>query len=358
LDLPLRQIVGRAMKQVGQSHISQAISAHKKGELKAWVESFLSQEKNQGLLDAIRSTPIKALKLIQYPLDKINKIQGPEVHDQRESLDIWEERVSRQVSQIKKGYLPAPLIVTDFWWPLEIADGNHRHEALVREGFKSYWTIFILKNNDSLFQIKKQPKITTILTDVGGVLVRTENTLARQAWETTLGLTKGQLSEELYKLQPASEATLGQVKGNQIWQGIKEKFNLTPDQLIQIREDFHSGDKLNTRLCNYLKNLRPQLTVAIFSNAWDDGRHNYQNKFHLDEVVDQMIISAEVGLKKPDSKFYQYALETLNAKPESTIFIDDDQRNIFIAEFLGIKSIHFTNTQTTIDTLDVLLDKV
>ena len=345
------------IKQVSQSHISQAVSAHKKGELKSWVESFLSQEKNQGLLDAIRNTTIKALTLTQFPLDKINKIQGPEIHSQRETLDVWENRVSRQVSQIKKGHLPAPLIVTDFWWPLEIADGNHRHEALVREGFKSYWTIFIFKNSDSLSQINHQPKITTILTDVGGVLVRTESTQARQAWEKKLGLAKGQLSKELYGFHSAIEATLGRTKAVEIWQGIKEKFNLTSDQLLKLQEDFHSGDRLNTGLCNYLNSLRPELTVAIFSNAWDSSRQIYKNKFHLDEVVDQMIISAEVGLKKPDSKFYQYALETLNAKPESTIFIDDDQKNIFIAEVLGIRSILFTDTLSTTNTLKVLLDK-
>lgn len=131
-----------------------AIAAHKKGQLKAWVEKFLEAEHNHGLANAIKNTPLKALEFVRFPLEKLNKIQGPEAIPDRESLNTWESRVQEQITEIKNGRLPAPLIVTDFWWPLEIADGNHRHEALVREGFKKYWTIFFVKDEKNLQLIK------------------------------------------------------------------------------------------------------------------------------------------------------------------------------------------------------------
>lgn len=200
------------------------------------------------------------------------------------------------------------------------------------------------------------PKIKSILVDVGGVLVRTENITGRQIWEKKLGLPTGQLTIELFDLQPAIEATLGRMHSDEIWHGIQQKFSLTANELAKLREDFYAGDRLNTKLCDYLKSIRPRYEVAIFSNAWGNARPVYENKFHLNEVVDQMIISGEVGLKKPEAKFYQYALTLLKSKPGETILIDDERKNIFIAEALGIKGILFINTQSTINELKRTLE--
>ncbi len=56
---------------------------------------------------------------------------------------------------IEDEYAPPPLIVTDYWSPMEIVDGNHRHEALLRNGVEKYWAIFFIKN-ESTKQLLRQ----------------------------------------------------------------------------------------------------------------------------------------------------------------------------------------------------------
>jgi 2-haloacid dehalogenase len=50
-------------------------------------------------------------------------------------------------------------------------------------------------------------------------------------------------------------------------------------------------------------------------------------------------------MRKPTPEFYQILLDRYNVKPEESLFIDDNYRNILAAEKLGINSIHFTSPE-------------
>ena len=134
----------------GNESIKSAIAAHKKGTLLDWVNDFLKLEGNVGLLKVLEENRPKWVEMVDFPLHLLNRIRGPEDIPNRESLEVWERRVSKQITNLQKGQISSPLIVTDYWNSLEIADGNHRHEALVRRGIKTYWTIFLLKSKSSI----------------------------------------------------------------------------------------------------------------------------------------------------------------------------------------------------------------
>lgn len=131
---------------------STALEASKRGVLLAWVNDYLSSKYGNKELAVIlkkQKPTIAILKL--FPLHQLKRIAGPE-RDMLfpEAVAIWEEKVSSLVEKIEKGITLPPLIVTDFWQEKELADGNHRHEALIRGGYKKYWTIFIYKNKQSM----------------------------------------------------------------------------------------------------------------------------------------------------------------------------------------------------------------
>jgi len=54
------------------------------------------------------------------------------------------------------------------------------------------------------------------------------------------------------------------------------------------------------------------------------------------ELFDGVVISAHVGLMKPNPAIYTYLLDTYKLKPEETVFIDDQQENLNAAERNGI----------------------
>lgn len=55
------------------------------------------------------------------------------------------------------------------------------------------------------------------------------------------------------------------------------------------------------------------------------------------DYFDALYRSYEVKLMKPDPKFFQLVLEREGLRPEEALFVDDGQRNVEVAESLGIK---------------------
>jgi HAD superfamily hydrolase (TIGR01509 family) len=75
----------------------------------------------------------------------------------------------------------------------------------------------------------------------------------------------------------------------------------------------------------------------------------------MDDAFDYIIISAEVGVAKPDPKIFQIALEQAGAKPKEAVFVDDFYVNIEGCEKVGMKGIHFKDTESTLQQLKQLL---
>ena len=87
------------------------------------------------------------------------------------------------------------------------------------------------------------------------------------------------------------------------------------------------------------------VTVALVSNSWGSG--TAYPRVRLAEVFSTVVISEEVGLRKPDAAIYRLALDRIGVPPERTAFIDDARPNLDGAEALGIVGILHTDPETT-----------
>ncbi len=79
-------------------------------------------------------------------------------------------------------------------------------------------------------------------------------------------------------------------------------------------------------------------------------------EWQIADAFDDLVISAEVRLMKPDPQIYQLALERLGAEPEQAVFIDDSITNVLGAHGVGIHAIHFHNPGQAIGELNALLN--
>ena len=68
-----------------------------------------------------------------------------------------------------------------------------------------------------------------------------------------------------------------------------------------------------------------------------------EKKEDVVKLFEDIIISGEVKMIKPDSKIYQLAIDKFNLNPNKTVFIDDKLININAAAKIGFKTIHLTN---------------
>ena len=66
-------------------------------------------------------------------------------------------------------------------------------------------------------------------------------------------------------------------------------------------------------------------------------------RFDFLKWFDGIVVSGAEKMRKPTPAFYQILLDRYQVKPDESLFIDDNYRNILAAEKLGIECIHFSS---------------
>ncbi len=199
--------------------------------------------------------------------------------------------------------------------------------------------------------------IRAVIFDFGGVLVRTEDRTSRQQLAERLGMSYQELSEVVFDSETARQSALGEISADEAWEIIRKKLGLTPEELASMREQFWGGDVLDTELIDFLRELKGDYQIALLSNAGNDLRQALEEEWQISDVFDLIVISAEVGLAKPDPKVYQHILEQLGIEPHEAVFVDDFIENVNAASAAGMYAIHFKGSQQARNSLAELLER-
>ena len=93
-----------------------------------------------------------------------------------------------------------------------------------------------------------------------------------------------------------------------------------------------------------LKELKKnKISCFALSNWSSETFVGMLEEFPFLDDFDDIIISGDVKLVKPDAKIYNLAIKKFSLIPENTVFIDDKIENIQAAEKLEFKTIHLTD---------------
>ena len=93
--------------------------------------------------------------------------------------------------------------------------------------------------------------------------------------------------------------------------------------------------------------------TCLLSNSW--GRDDYPRDV-FPELFDAWVISAEVGMRKPEERIFRHAAGLLGLHPEQCVFIDDLEANIDAAAALGMAGVHHREPLSTAARLAALLN--
>lgn len=198
--------------------------------------------------------------------------------------------------------------------------------------------------------------IRAVIWDLGGVLVRTEDSTYRQKLAERVGKSSRELEDLVFGLEAGRRAQLGEVSYADHWEYLRQFLNYTPEEIETFRLDFFRGDRLDQDLIDYIRRLRRRYKTGLLSNALSDLRHLVTEVWNFADAFDEMIISAEAGLMKPDPRIYHLALSKLGAAPQEAVFIDDFAHNVEGARAVQMHAIHFKNPTQARAELEALLN--
>jgi putative hydrolase of the HAD superfamily len=94
------------------------------------------------------------------------------------------------------------------------------------------------------------------------------------------------------------------------------------------------------------------IATGLISNSW--GTTRYPREL-LGELFDGVVISGEVGLRKPAPRIYELGAQAIARDPAACVFVDDLPFNLSPAEELGMATVHHTAAETTVAELERLL---
>jgi epoxide hydrolase-like predicted phosphatase len=181
-----------------------------------------------------------------------------------------------------------------------------------------------------------------VIFDWGGVLMRTVNYSPRHAWDERLGLPPGSVERVVHGITAWQAAQKGEIDLETYWQAVAAELNLSSEQLAGLRRDFYSGDRLDGNLVGLIRDLKARgIPVGLMSNNTLDLIDTL-SELGLSDCFDACVISAEIGVMKPDPGAYRAILDRVNVAPHNAIFIDDFPRNVEGARAVGMAAIHFT----------------
>lgn len=100
---------------------------------------------------------------------------------------------------------------------------------------------------------------------------------------------------------------------------------------------------LNHEVVAIIESLhRSGYKTALLSNSHIEELAPILDTHHLWPYFNEVIISSEFGIAKPDPAIYHVMALQLAEQPTDILYIDDNPTNIASASRLGITSIHFT----------------
>jgi epoxide hydrolase-like predicted phosphatase len=199
-------------------------------------------------------------------------------------------------------------------------------------------------------------KIKAIIWDIGGVLERTEDLAPRQQLAERLGMSYNDLCHLIFGDSTEFRVQLGKISLDNHYHFVQEQLGMrSRADFNEVIHQFFAGDHLDTELVDHIRALKPGYTTAVLSNYSEVLREKINNWWKIGDAFDHLVISAEVGYKKPSPEIYRIVLEKIGCQPEEAVFIDDDARNIETARQLGIHGIHFQDPDQALNELNDLL---
>lgn len=85
------------------------------------------------------------------------------------------------------------------------------------------------------------------------------------------------------------------------------------------------------------------IRVALLSNSWG----NTYPRERIDALLDPVVISGEIGLRKPLAPIYRLTLDRLGLPADRVLFVDDAEANVLGARAVGMQALRHTDADTT-----------
>jgi putative hydrolase of the HAD superfamily len=126
-----------------------------------------------------------------------------------------------------------------------------------------------------------------------------------------------------------------------------------PLEAAGIRDRMFAGMGPDERMINAVRRAHDAgIKTGLISNSWGpSGYHTAE----IEGVFDAVLISGEIGMRKPDPEIFLHAAALLGLPPDACVFVDDLEQNAEGARAVGMDGIVHRSARFTVPKLEDLL---
>jgi putative hydrolase of the HAD superfamily len=208
------------------------------------------------------------------------------------------------------------------------------------------------------------PELRALIVDWGGVLTEPLES-AMRSWAEIDGVDfdhytgvmrewLGQHQGELALSNPVAALERGEIEVPHFEEQFAERLTAATGHPVQaaglVQRMFDQFAHAPAMSALVLRAHRAGIRTGLLSNSWG----NEYPREGWDEMFDAIIISGEVGMRKPEPAIFQHAMELLDVTPQEAVFVDDLRVNVMAAAELGLVGVHHTSYDQTAAELEAL----
>ena len=186
--------------------------------------------------------------------------------------------------------------------------------------------------------------IRAVFFDFGGVIMRTEYQSPRQQLAERFNMDYEEVDRLVFNSESARRASLGRITEKAHWLEVMKRFKLPASEMRAFSDAFFGGDVIDRNLVQFIRSLHGKFHTGLISNAWG-GMREFLVREKMIDAFDTVVISAEVGVVKPEARIFDIALEQAGVRANEAVFVDDLPVNIESCEKVGMKGILFKDPQ-------------
>ncbi|MDO8558229.1 MAG: HAD family phosphatase [bacterium] len=194
--------------------------------------------------------------------------------------------------------------------------------------------------------MKKRPDIRAIFFDLGGVIVSGSLSNVVKALATLTRVSQKRI-KKFYDpwVEPLHK---GEITSVSLARKACAHFGITTPKGRKARRTFIEVYKRNKKISRPLLRLvlalRHRYTVGLISDIVHE--HAIANaRWGVFKYFKPVVLSCFIGLCKPGSAIFHYALRKAGIKPREAVFIDDLAENVRGAQRVGMYGVRFKNIQ-------------
>lgn len=186
----------------------------------------------------------------------------------------------------------------------------------------------------------KSPDFDVVLFDLGRVLLDFDHHISARKIAEISKKDEDYIYNLFFESELVDLFDTGKITPQEFFLKVKEMLDLNMDYedfLPVWNEVFFE----NAEVSNLVRELKKDYTVMLISNVNVLQFSYIKEKFKIIDQFDKVILSYQVGTKKPDPLIFQAAIKAAKAPPERIIYTDDRPELVEGGRQVGLKAILF-----------------